>query len=541
MRVLAVVLVLMSATLAWADAPPPPEPIPNMEPRKLGPRTEQVDQKAYAKVVRISSGESIADALKGISDAAESKRYAILVAGGEYKGSTVEMKPFVDLFGGFDSTGKRDIEANRTILDGEGQRRVVVGADNARIDGFIVRNGKVRGPGAGVLCDHVAPTISNCTIINNATQEPQGFHQEMYHQHGYDGGGIACITGAHANITNNIIANNKTDIGNGGGIAVANWSMPQITNNVIVNNRTGLKDVKSRSSNGAGISASNAVVRPPLRMRVLNNVIANNYAGGNSDAGGVYCEYDSSPVIAANWILANFAEDDGSGVYIMKLSEPIFVNNIVAGQGKGAIRLSKQGCGELENNLIFGNGNAITSVSAWMNLKNNTIVDNHSGVGHENQYAPYIKPPVVVGNVIYNNGDGVGGGLGIAPGVGNDTPTVKNNDIQGGYKGAGGDSSNFDEKPQFLDDGAKASASSMKVDAERGVTIIAGADLPEPEKLAGRIVSVGDKWGVVKEAAKGKLIVWGDLSGKEASSVTLARTYKLKAPLAQGVGAQASR
>jgi hypothetical protein len=199
--------------------------------------------------------------------------------------------------------------------------------------------------------------------------------------------------------------------------------------------------------------------------------------------------------------------------------------------------LSKQGCSDIENNLIFSNSDAITSISAYLNLKNNTIVDNGVGVGHANQYAPYIKPPVVVGNVIYSNG---GGQLGIE-GSGEDTPSVKNNDIQGGYKGAGGDG-NFDEKPQFVDDGAKADVKSIEYDADHATTSIS-ADLANTDKAAGRIVNVGDKWGVIKEAGGGKIIVWGDLSSdQKPATVTLAPTYRLKTALAHGdVGAQASR
>jgi hypothetical protein len=532
-------LVVLFATLVFADPPPPPEPPSVMEPQKLGPRTEQVDEKAYAKVVRVEAGGSIADTLTNITDASEKKRYAIFVAGGDYKGATIEMKPFVDLFGGFDAKAwKRDIEANRSVLDGEGQRRVVVGADNSKIDGFFIRNGKVRGPGAGVLCEHVSPTISNNTIIGNTAQEPESIHKEMYHQHGNDGGAIACINGSNAVITNNIIAGNTTDLGNGAGIAVANWSMPQVLNNVICNNTAGLTDTKrSRSSNGGGISASNALLRPPLRMRVINNVIANNYAGGNSDAGGVYCEYDSSPVIGANWILSNTAEDDGSAVYIMKSSHPLFTSNIVAGHfNHGAIRLSKEGRADIERNLMFGNGNALTCISSWMLLKNNTIVDNGSGVSLGNPYAPHLRPNVITGNVIYSN---AGGQLG-SESSGNDAPMVTKNDIEGGYPGEG----NFDEKPRFARDGASGKIKSIDYDDERVVTTIAtdSAGTAAGLNFDGRVISVGDKSGVIKQVRDGKLLVWGDVrpAKQQASEFNIAPTYRLADRIAAGdVGSHA--
>jgi hypothetical protein len=267
-------------------------------------------------------------------------------------------------------------------------------------------------------------------------------------------------------------------------------------------------------------------------MRVINNVIANNYAGGNSDAGGVYCEYDSSPVIGANWILSNTAEDDGSAVYIMKSSHPLFTSNIVAGHfNHGAIRLSKEGRADMERNLMYGNGNALTCISSWMLLKNNTIVDNGSGVSIGNPYAPHLKPPVVTGNVIYNNGGG-GGQIGSET-TGEDAPVVTKNDIQGGYAGGSG---NFDEKPQFVDDAVSGKIKSIDYDDQRAVTTIA-TNSPAGDNFAGRVIAVGDKCSVVKGASDGKLIVWGDVRSKDQpKEFRIAPTYQLRTALAGDVG-----
>ncbi len=546
--ILACALSVGWGTAASAADEQPTEPPPRMEPGKLGPRTEQVDAKVYARVLHVApSGSdqgdgsqakplaSAAQAVANVKDATAENRCAILVAAGEYNDDTIQMKPYVDLFGGFDAKSwQRDITANRSILDGAGQRRVAVGADNARIDGFVICNGKVRGHGAGILCEHASPTISNNTFIRNATQEPEGAQTKLYHQHGNDGGAIACMTGSNATVTNNILAGNTTEVGCGAGIAAANWSMPHILNNVICDNVTGLTDVQnSRSSNGAGISANNALLRPPLRMTVINNVVANNRANGNSDAGGIYCEYDSAPLIGANWILGNWAQDDGSAVYIMKSSHPLFTSNLVAGHGNhGAIRLSKEGRADIEHNLIYANVNALSCVSSWMHLKNNTIVDNGAGVGMENPYAPHLKPPVITANLLYGNG---GGQIG-AQTTGADMPVVTKNDIQGGYKGGEG---NFDAKPEFENDGAKGPIKSMDYDQRRVVTTISVAEVPRGGKLAGRVVNVGDKWSVVKESGDGKIVAWGDLRSRApATEFTIAPTYRLRAALAGDVGAQ---
>ena len=527
------------ASAVAAQEKPPAEPPPKMEPEKIGPRTETVDEKAYAKVVRVEPGKSISEALAGITDASESKRYAIFVAAGEYKGDTIQMKPHVDLFGGFDGKSwKRDIDANRSVLDGEGHRRVLVAADNARLDGFVIRNGKVRGDGAGILCDHRSPTIANNYFLNNATLEPQGRDPKMIHQRGHDGAAIACLNGSSPTIANNVIANNTTEIGGGGGIAIANYSMPKILNNVITGNTTGLKDVNlSRSSNGAAISATKAEHRPPLRMTVINNVITHNTAKGKSDAGGIYLEYDSSPLIGANWLLGNVCEDDGSAIYVMKNSHPLFTHNIVAGNNSSAIRLSKEGRGELAHNIVFGNSMAVICISSWMHFHHNTVVDNASGLSYGNTYAPHLKPSLITENIFYDNGGS--GGFGTDESS-TDAPVMKKNDVQGGYKGGGGEG-NFDEKPQFVDDAVGGNFTSADYDDQRVVTTLTVKSAGGGNDLAGRVITVGDKWGVIKRGGDGKLLVWGDVRPKEKTGdFRIAPTYQLRTALAAGdVGSHA--
>ncbi len=542
------VLTLLAVS-ALAQEKPPQEPAPQMEPDKIGPRTDAVDAKVYAKVLHVAPTgadqadgsmaapmATIAQALSKVSDAGEQRRYAVFVAAGEYKGQTLEMKPHVDLFGGFDAKGwERDINANRSILDGEDQRRVVVGADNARIDGFVIRNGKVREHGAGILCDHASTIISNNTIIHNVTLDPEGFGEnKMIHQPGNDGAGIACVNGSTSVIANNIIAYNTTEIGGGAGIAVANYSMPHIVNNVIVNNESGVTDVNgSRSSNGGAISATNAQHRPPLRMRVINNVIVNNKTGpkSKSDAGGIYLEYDSSPLIGANWLLGNECADDGSALYVMKSSHPLFTDNIIAGNNSSAIRLSKEGRGDIENNLAFGNDIAVICISSWMNFRNNTIVDNKSGIIYGNSYAPHLKPSIITNNIVYGNENAQ---LSVA--ANEEPPIVSHNDIQGGYADGEG---NFDEKPQFADDGMKGQAKSLQYDEKSVTTTIGAGNMSSDERLAGRVISLGNRWGVIKDSTDGKIVVWGDLRSEgQPAEFRIAPTYRLRNAPAGDVGAR---
>ena len=96
---------------------------------------------------------------------------AILVAAGSYHESRVQMKPHVDLYGGFAAGDwkSRDIYQNATILDGQKKGPVVLGADNARLDGFVITGGQQNGHGGGIVCDGVSPTIVNNIIVGNNT------------------------------------------------------------------------------------------------------------------------------------------------------------------------------------------------------------------------------------------------------------------------------------------------------------------------------------------------------------------------------------
>src|SRR5262245_21421794 len=98
---------------ALTGDPLQPPPRPAREPGKIGPRTEAVDLTAYARVLLVAADGSeagdgspgaplatIPQALSKIADAGEAKRQAILVAAGDYRGETIRMKPYVDLFGG---------------------------------------------------------------------------------------------------------------------------------------------------------------------------------------------------------------------------------------------------------------------------------------------------------------------------------------------------------------------------------------------------------------------------------------------------------
>ena len=68
-RVAVLVVLAAAASPSRAQEKPPAEPPPKMEPDKIGPRTDAANEKAYANVVRVGGGESIADDSNSTSQA----------------------------------------------------------------------------------------------------------------------------------------------------------------------------------------------------------------------------------------------------------------------------------------------------------------------------------------------------------------------------------------------------------------------------------------------------------------------------------------
>jgi hypothetical protein len=448
-----------------------------------------------------------------------------LVAAGDYPTSNLRMKPFVDLFGGFSSDWIRDVEKNATTLNGGDAGPIVFGANDARLDGFIITKGKHSGAGGAIVCNHASPTISNNVIRGNSTVKPADFPTDMIHQHGHDGGAIAIMADANPTVRNNLICDNTTGIGNGGGIYINNHCAPKIVSNVIVANHTGLagrghKD-GTRSSNGGGIAVS-----LDARPTIAGNVIAMNTTTDNSDGGGIYLEYDASAQIRGNWIVGNFGEDDGGGMYVMKASEPRVELNFFAGNrntsgGSCQIRLSKEGRMRASHNVFAGSvGSPIDTVGSWMVLANNTFVDDKPrGAAIVENESQHIAPTRINGNLFAGPKECV--------------PFVKANTItkpvysgNGVPVGATVPAGNTAAEPAFVDDSARLGVADRAFDAKRFVTTVKLKDGElQADQLVGRVVNVGDKWSVVRSNDAHTAEVWGDVSASGDTMLVLG-TYQ---------------
>ncbi len=146
----------------------------------------------------------------------------IWVAEGTYKES-VQMEEGVSIYGGFagheTALDQRDGTAHATIVDATGiGGAAVLGANNARLDGFTITGGSF----SGVVCSDASPTLADCVITGNRET---------------DHGGLYCERGS-PRLTGCVISGN-TAIGEGsaGGVTCLELSSPRLEACLILENR----------------------------------------------------------------------------------------------------------------------------------------------------------------------------------------------------------------------------------------------------------------------------------------------------------------
>ncbi len=525
----------------------------------MGPTTEPVplDRYRVVRYVSVTKGSDVDGdgtqarpwrtlvyALSRAGEASVDGRWAILVAAGVYNTGTVHMRSFVDLYGGFDpESWERDIWRFPTILDGQRVRRVAVGADSARLDGFVIARGAAEGHGGGILCQDTSPIISNNVIRDNVALAPRRADRFHLYQPGHHGGGIACLYNAAPWIRQNLICENRTAFGCGAGVAFYGFRragdpeepklrdnrlvggvQPKLEMNVIIANTSGVDDLSgSRSSSGGGILCAYEA-RPFVR----NNVIALNRALGRSDAGGIYCEYFSYPEILSNWIVGNLAADDGGGIYVCRLSHALIRENLIAGNraeggAGGGVRLSKEGRATIMQNWIVRNRRGgLCSVDSYAEVTDNVIADNWEGPGFWfHCHFTYYRSSLLRENVIRGNQTGQ---VVVEPaGV----VLVQGNNVEGGYPGG-----NRDWDSGFAQDAWLTRAEVVSHDSLRYTTVLTVETSDSPGVIGpGRVVRVGDAWTVVRHWEAPSVTVWGILGRKgDRVELELLRSYEVGRP-----------
>ncbi len=513
-----------------------------------GPATEIVPEKNYSKIQYISPGgsdqmgtgskekpwQTITFALSRLEDADSDNRYALCIAEGVYKESTIQMHSFIDLHGGFSFPAwQRDVYKYPSILNGADKRRVLIGSDHSQLDGFIISRGTIRGKGGAILCDGVSPVISNNVFVQNKTLSPDPWEPELRHQIANDGGAIYVHNGAAPVIENNLFLGNMTEAGRGAGIALHGRCAGRIANNVFMYNTAGLNDPK-RSSDGGAISVfewSNPVIE--------NNIILENHALAKNDGGAIFSSYWSSPVIHKNIIVGNTAEDDGGGIFtagqnhhdemppqfdpipdekdfFIRITDNVFIGN------KQALEFSMESRGLIANNIVAHNGAPKTYPTgvyvqrSEAHIINNTILD------------PFLITYQTFDNKPSSEGLGVS--------------TIKNNRIWGSFDlqteavvednfifeqtdGRSNQVPDIDREWIQINADAVYYGKNIKKLIFTTQLVVIGRKF-SPNELVNRAVKAGDSWSVVKSNDAQKIEIWGDLTGEE--SFLIFPTYKLK-------------
>jgi len=488
-----------------------------------GPHTVSIHWDAYEQIWHVSQTtgsdaqgdgsqrlpwRTIQQALAHTATASIQRRHAILVAGGRYARQTLAMHAHVDLFGGFDPiTWKRDIWKQPSILDGAGTHRILQGASQARLDGFTLQGGAVRGPGASLFCDHTSPRISNNRFFNNRTQKPSPWKPLKWHEKAHDGGAIYGTHGAQPVIQNNLFADNETEIGRGAAIALHDHSGGKITNNVFFRNRAGLSD-SMRSSDGGAVS-----VFRWSSPDIVNNLFLHNQALHRNDGGGLFVALWSSPVISQNLFVDNFSGDDACALFVggqehrygepqdptpgekkffVRVTNNLFVHNLNQKKNGSSVRFTMEGRGTILNNLLACNGRFAVEKSA-ASVINNTVLGNTSF----EEEPQSLKIDEIANNIFWGN-------LTTQRRL-----PINHSIIRDGYPG----SENLSQQPRFLKDQLNLHMQKATFDAQRLTTRVLVSSDHLPLRLhPGRVVHADDRWGVVDSCQDGKLTLWGDFS-----------------------------
>lgn len=452
------------------------------------PRT--VALRSYGHVIHVApDGEhrTVSAALASIKGASAANRYAILVAAGTYHELRIQMRPWVDLYGGYapGDWNTRDVYQHASILDAQKKGPVVIGADDARLDGFVVTGGAQHAHGGGIVCDGVSPMIVNNIIVGNQTLKPtigEGLGKQIAHE----GAAIALLASSRAYVANNLICDNSTEVGNGGGITCRGDVQAKILRNVFCNNIAGVKDdtmfhgkVGSRSSPGGAIACSEE-----SSPQISFNVIVMCAAPINNDAGGVWVEGNSVPPINYNWVVGNLSGDDGGGIYCM--------GNLYYTDGGERFDTSPDAPVAVEDNIIVGNnctrggpGGLRVSRFGRVDLRRNFIVANEHGGARAAEGAVISLSE---NNLSEDNGE-----------------------------------KRIPATPKFR---LAADITAHEFDARHYVTeVTVKADLGKDHLLAGIPVRIGGQWSVVKSNTGKTLTIWGKIID-EAGKVEFLDDYQ---------------
>lgn len=375
---------------------------------------------------------SVQDAVDAASDGD-----VIKVAAGTYTGvqvrtditQVVHIDKSLTIQGGYSTSNwdTPDLEANPTVLDAQGQGRVLAlsGAENytVTLEGLQIVNGAFAIGGGGVYATNCHLTIRDCTIMNsdalhgggirfyNGTLIVENSHI-MNNTAGNDGGGISTGS-AIVTMTHNILEGNACG-GEGGGVHFSAFGFGRgyVAHNVFQGNTGGV-------AGGGGVSVSDG------DLILTDNVFRNNVADGNG--GGLNAsvgKINNTYSINHNTFQGNVASPEhpasGGGAFLkgsrndsawIIFSHNQVLDNIASGgtltEARGGGVAVVDGPAVLADNLVQGNwaashiwsdgrggGVSLKGTNLW--LERDRILDNHAA-----RYAGYSPSVAAYGGGVY--------------------------------------------------------------------------------------------------------------------------------------------
>ena len=246
---------------------------------------------------------------------------------------------------------------------------VINGAQPTIIGNVITENDAVPGDGGGIWCTAGTffpwfPLIRENVITNNRGRNLAGgigFGQRMIPE-----------------VLDNYVEGNEARDGDGGGIYYRSFENGAvIRGNVVINNRAG--------DHGGGIYIGHVGDIGLLEVEVSWNLVAGNYARGSevtgNSGGGVWL-WETNAWVHHNTIVNNSGDGPnnayGGGIVIERPGSPVIEQNIIAFSTKGGgIWCGNGATPTIRDNLAWQNsgGDGVKDCPAWWQSNGNVIAN----------------------------------------------------------------------------------------------------------------------------------------------------------------------
>lgn len=375
---------------------------------------------------------------------------------GDTRTDAFQLAPGVRLYGGFagaeTSLDQRDWAEHVTTLSGDLNQddepdspelrtdnayQVVIGADDAVLDGFTVTAGVSDGTspydnGAGLFNDsaspqvtHVifdgnfggamwnigtsAPTVTDCIFTNNDDGRAMGNADQSAPVVtgvtfiGNRAGGVSNAGSSAAQLSNVVFTDNDGTGGYGGGFSVTGTATPTVINAIFTGN--------SANAGGAIYNDSSS------SATYINVLVAGNTA--TFDGGGAFSRHTSTPTFTNVTFYANTASDEGGAMLNqsdVKIRNSVFWDNsapneaeLKVGAGTTSITHSivegGQPPGVTAENWISSSGDNPLFVDAPDDLR---LLPNAPGIDAGNSLLSGLPATDLLGNARLVDGDGDG-------------------------------------------------------------------------------------------------------------------------------------